>query len=87
LMEPSGNRSLFPMCTNVRSCSTRPLKQKCSSHYYSSYEDSIHWLLQHTNTVQSECLWSNGTDKTVTSIRNHFQYKMSVWFQKHVKYQ
>jgi hypothetical protein len=86
LMEPSGSRSLFPMCTNVRSCSTRPLKQKCSLHYYPTYKDSILLPFQHINTEQSECLWSNGTDKTVTSIRNHFQYKMPVWFQKHVKY-
>jgi hypothetical protein len=54
LMEPSGSRSLFPMCTNVRSCSTRPLKQKFLSHYYPTYKDIILLPFQHINTVQPQ---------------------------------
>ena len=81
LMEPSGSRSLFPMCTNVRSCSTRPLKQKCSSHYYSTHKDPILLPSQHINTVQSQCLWSNGTDTTVRVSETIFNIKCKSGFK------
>jgi len=37
--------------------------------------------VSHVSTIKSHCLWSNGTDKTITNTGIHFQWKTPIWFK------